>query len=232
MIRIKIFDPQKVCLITWFSYGSKRNFSHVNFCSLEVTLIPWSILRKGFDCSIQFWFFKRFYTGHTSDYLLVCLALLIKMRSTFILRVNQGFWLFSIKQWRKLINWNVHSDDTEHCHRRTIILIRAHSHTISPSYHPLAPSLNLSTSQNTIPLCPVVEALRSVGTTRNSRLHKGFVWRGLATEHAQYSNGSRGNMAGEGDDDEYEELAQKQVLECNRVLTGRILTVKWPHLSC
>ena len=34
----------------------------------------------------------------------------------------------------------------------------------------------------------------------------------LATEHAQYSNGSRGNMAGEGDDDEYEELAQKQVL--------------------
>ena len=54
----------------------------------------------------------------------------------------------------------------------------------------------------------------------------------LATEHAQYSNGSRGNMAGEGDDDEYEELAQKQVLGCNRFLTGRILTVKWYHLSC
>lgn len=145
VIGIKIFDPQKVCLIAWFSYGSKTNF----ICSLEVTLSPWSVLRKGFDCSIQFWFFKCFYTGHTSDYFLVCLALFIKMRSTSILRVNQCFWLFSIKQWRKLINWNVHSDDTEHRHRRTIILIRAHSHTISLSYHPSAPSLNLSTSQNT-----------------------------------------------------------------------------------
>ena len=175
---------------------------------------------------------KRFYTGHTSDHLSVSLALFINMRSTSLLRVNQCFRLFSIKQWKKLINWYVHFDYTEHRHRPTIILIRAHSHAISHSYQPSAPSLNLSTSLNTIPLCPVVEALRSVGTTRNNRLHKGFVWRGLATEHAQYSNGSRGNMAGEGDDDEYEELAQKQVLGCNRFLTGRIFTVKWYHLSC
>ena len=54
----------------------------------------------------------------------------------------------------------------------------------------------------------------------------------LATEHAQYSNGSRGNMAGEGDDDEYEELAQKQVLGCSELLTKSVLMINWVHIFC
>ena len=33
-------------------------------------------------------------------------------------------------------------------------------------------------------------------------------------------------MAGEGDDDEYEELAQKQVLGCSKLLTKRVRTIR------
>ena len=62
----KFFDRRKVCLITWSFPSEALDFkgskvklqSHVlwsvDFSSSEVTLIPWSAPRKGFDCLIQF----------------------------------------------------------------------------------------------------------------------------------------------------------------------------------
>ena len=66
---IKIFDRQKVCLITWsahlrpliawFFTGQRSNCSHVflifDFRSSEVPSIPWSALKKCFDRLILFW---------------------------------------------------------------------------------------------------------------------------------------------------------------------------------
>ena len=78
--RIKIFDQQNVCLIVWSEAldcliflrvkGQRSNCSHafliLDFCSLEVPLIPWK-------SALIAWFYfdpgcKRFYTGHISDY--------------------------------------------------------------------------------------------------------------------------------------------------------------------
>ena len=68
--RIKIFDRQRVCLITWsypsealdrliFNVSKRSNCSCVSwsfdFRSSEATLMPWSALKMGFDRLIQFW---------------------------------------------------------------------------------------------------------------------------------------------------------------------------------
>ena len=73
---VKIFDRQEVCLIAWLSllklifYGSniRMQLSILDFCSSEVTLIPWSALKR----ALITWFNsdlgrKHFYTGHIND---------------------------------------------------------------------------------------------------------------------------------------------------------------------
>ena len=59
---INIFDLQNVCLIVsskardrLIFYGSEPRISRFfDFLSLEVTLVPWLALKKGFDRLIQF----------------------------------------------------------------------------------------------------------------------------------------------------------------------------------
>ena len=67
--RVNVFDWQKVCLIpAWSSLFEALDGLIYNKCqvvaarswsfdlhSSEVNLIPWSVLKKGFDSLIQFW---------------------------------------------------------------------------------------------------------------------------------------------------------------------------------
>ena len=58
----KAFDQQKVCLIAWLFPSEAledlifKGYSwSIDFSSSEVTLIPWSVSKRGFDHLIQFW---------------------------------------------------------------------------------------------------------------------------------------------------------------------------------
>ena len=45
-------------LIAWFLMVEGQTVAarfELFFCSSEATLIPWSVLKKGFDCLLQFW---------------------------------------------------------------------------------------------------------------------------------------------------------------------------------
>ena len=104
-VKSMLDHPLLNLLITWFSVVQRSNCSWV-------FLIPWSALKKGFDCLVQIDpGHKRFNTGHISDYPLMAITQICHPLPSNFSSGTPGGWCLLIHcgNWSFCPNLKLHS---------------------------------------------------------------------------------------------------------------------------